>query len=132
MMLIAGAPFLTDFQRTRLLQEFQQQTNLNLTSLTTQQIFVLSDTLTDEALDKAKKLLGVHDDIELNPAEQGELQVIVCPRFGTISPWSSKATDIFNNCGLKVERVERAVVFTLAGEDLTETLPKEASDCMTA
>ena len=127
MMLIAGAPFLTDFQRTRLLQEFQQQTNLNLTSLTTQQIFVLSDTLTDEALDKAKKLLGVHDDIELNPAEQGELQVIVCPRFGTISPWSSKATDIFNNCGLKVERVERAVVFTLAGEDLPDTLPKEAS-----
>ena len=35
----------------------------------------------------------------------------VTPRKGTISPWSSKATDIFRNCGLKsilrVERVRR-------------------------
>lgn len=34
----------------------------------------------------------------------------VSPRKGTISPWSSKATDIFRNCGLgTVQRVERAV-----------------------
>ena len=36
----------------------------------------------------------------------------VTPRKGTISPWSSKATDIFRNCGLTaVERVERGVFF---------------------
>ncbi len=35
---------------------------------------------------------------------------IVAPRPGTISPWSSKATDILHNCGLsKVTRVERGV-----------------------
>ena len=36
----------------------------------------------------------------------------VTPRKGTISPWSSKATDIFRNCGLKsIRRVERGVRF---------------------
>ncbi len=34
----------------------------------------------------------------------------VTPRKGTISPWSSKATDIFRNCGLKsILRVERGI-----------------------
>lgn len=37
-------------------------------------------------------------------------QLLVVPRPGTISPWSSKATDIFHICGLtKVKRVERGV-----------------------
>lgn len=31
----------------------------------------------------------------------------VVPRFGTISPWSSKATDILRGCGLPVRRIER-------------------------
>ena len=32
---------------------------------------------------------------------------IVSPRFGTVSPWASKATDIAHNCGLAVRRIER-------------------------
>jgi len=40
----------------------------------------------------------------------GERLVTVMPRTGTISPWSSKASDIFTICGLSgVERVERGV-----------------------
>ena len=40
---------------------------------------------------------------------KGEL-LLVLPRFGTVSPWSSKATDIVHNCGLgAVVRVERGV-----------------------
>jgi phosphoribosylformylglycinamidine synthase len=43
----------------------------------------------------------------------------VTPRKGTLSPWSSKATDIFHNCGLQeVRRVEKGVlsrVFDAAG-----------------
>ncbi|MEI6211891.1 MAG: phosphoribosylformylglycinamidine synthase [bacterium] len=36
----------------------------------------------------------------------------VTPRIGTLSPWSSKATDIFHNCGLTdVRRVERGIHF---------------------
>ncbi len=45
-------------------------------------------------------------------------EVIVVPRFGTISPWSSKATDIAKVCGLDaVRRIERGIVWTLATPD---------------
>jgi phosphoribosylformylglycinamidine synthase len=38
--------------------------------------------------------------------------LLVVPRFGTISPWSSKATDIAHNCGLEiVRRLERGVAW---------------------
>jgi phosphoribosylformylglycinamidine synthase len=39
---------------------------------------------------------------------------LVVPRLGTISPWSSKATDIARNCGLAaVKRIERGTAFTI-------------------
>jgi phosphoribosylformylglycinamidine synthase len=45
----------------------------------------------------------------------------VTPRKGTISPWSSKATDIFRNCGLDdVRRVERGIHVHLRGADGAE------------
>ena len=37
--------------------------------------------------------------------------IVVTPRFGTVSPWASKATDIAHNCGLAVRRVERVVEY---------------------
>ena len=41
---------------------------------------------------------------------------IVAPRFGTISPWSSKATDIARNCGFDaVNRIERLLVLGIEG-----------------
>jgi len=39
--------------------------------------------------------------------------VVVTPRFGTVSPWASKATDIAHNCGLPLKRVERIVEYRL-------------------
>ena len=45
--------------------------------------------------------------------------VIVAPRAGTISPWSSKATDIARICGLDgVVRIERGIEFAISGEGL--------------
>lgn len=39
------------------------------------------------------------------------------PRFGTISPWSSKASDIARNCGLaKIDRLERGIAYYVQGE----------------
>ncbi|MFA6110453.1 MAG: phosphoribosylformylglycinamidine synthase [Candidatus Latescibacterota bacterium] len=50
----------------------------------------------------------------------GPLQVLVCPRPGTISPWSSKATDILRHCGVEaVSRVERGVCYQFAGDRLS-------------
>ncbi|MGE0874993.1 MAG: phosphoribosylformylglycinamidine synthase [Burkholderiales bacterium] len=46
---------------------------------------------------------------------KGELFLVV-PRVGTISPWSSKATDIARNCGLgAVRRVERGIAYHVDG-----------------
>ena len=46
----------------------------------------------------------------------GDRAVVVVPRIGTLSPWSSKATDIARSCGLdKVRRLERGIVYRLRG-----------------
>jgi phosphoribosylformylglycinamidine synthase len=77
---------------------------------------------------------------ELDPAELaflGELLhaephapeadvVLAIPRLGTVSPWSSKATDIAANCGLsKVVRIEHGIRWFLAGRK-GRRLPPEA------
>jgi phosphoribosylformylglycinamidine synthase len=44
--------------------------------------------------------------------------LLVLPRFGTVSPWSSKATDIVHNCGLaKVLRIERGIAYYVVARD---------------
>ena len=46
----------------------------------------------------------------------GGARALVIPRAGTISPWSSKATDIVRNCGFHpVRRVERGTLWVIAG-----------------
>ena len=41
----------------------------------------------------------------------------VVPRKGTISPWSTKATDILHNCGWKeIQRVERGTYYRIVGD----------------
>lgn len=66
-----------------------------------------SDPLTRALLDNLAS-----DDAAL-PDDAYMLRVV--PRPGTISPWSSKATDILHNCGLAadVERVERGIAFVI-------------------
>ncbi|MBM4396530.1 MAG: phosphoribosylformylglycinamidine synthase [Deltaproteobacteria bacterium] len=59
----------------------------------------------------------------------------VTPRKGTVSPWSSKATDIFRNCGLvAVRRVERGIRFRVRGADGRalgpSDLPRAAIECL--
>jgi phosphoribosylformylglycinamidine synthase len=52
--------------------------------------------------------------------------ILVTPRLGTISPWSSKATDIARQCGLGVvRRVERGTAFHLDGRtsEISPALP---------
>ncbi len=69
-----------------------------------------------------KKLLAYGPNQQvINPA--GGL-LLVLPRPGTISPWSSKATDITHHCGLKaVERVERGVAYYI---ETAKTLSAES------
>lgn len=57
-------------------------------------------------------------------AEQQDLTeqlYLVIPRIGTISPWSSKATDIAHNCGLaQIKRIERGIAYCFDGEQLSK------------
>ena len=57
----------------------------------------------------------------------------VAPRLGTTSPWSSKATDIAQVCGLSaVKRIERALEYTLHGVELdVAAIGRALSDRMT-
>ncbi len=61
------------------------------------------------------KVLGL-DEHAGEPGQADSLQrVLVVPRLGTISPWSTKATDIAQHCGLSgVQRIERGVVYYLS------------------
>ncbi|HVJ62447.1 MAG TPA: phosphoribosylformylglycinamidine synthase, partial [Tahibacter sp.] len=51
--------------------------------------------------------------LEAQDGEPGPATLWVVPRLGTISPWSSKATDILKGCDLPVTRVERGLAFEI-------------------
>jgi phosphoribosylformylglycinamidine synthase len=56
------------------------------------------------------------DDGSPAPAQASGALYLVVPRLGTISPWSSKASDIAHNCGLApVRRIERGIAFYIEG-----------------
>ena len=60
-------------------------------------------------------LAGMESEGRANPA--GAPLLLIVPRPGTISPWSSKATDIARNCGLRrIRRIERGVAWFLESE----------------
>ncbi len=66
--------------------------------------------LTPEELQRLARLMTYGPKSE-TPPERGSL-LLVAPRLGTISPWSSKATDIARHCDLEaIERIERGVAF---------------------
>jgi phosphoribosylformylglycinamidine synthase len=103
----------------------------------------------DQALDtselaKLERLLSYGPKMQ-DVEHQGQ-RLFVLPRFGTVSPWSTKATDIVDHCGLnKVSRVERGVGFyitanveldeqemlniaTLIHDPMTESVVSEISE----
>ncbi|MDN5802240.1 MAG: phosphoribosylformylglycinamidine synthase, partial [Psychrobacter sp.] len=140
MMTIAGQPFLTDFQTQQLISQFQQKTALNVSQINSQQVYVLSRELSGTEHKKALDLFGINEGIDLATSQDNQIQVIVGPRFGTISPWASKATDIFNNCEIAINRVERVIVYTLTVDgkaegdvsksQLSEKLPVDAEQLL--
>src|SRR5436190_13351800 len=76
----------------------------------------ISRALAADERGKLDRLLtyGPHGD---EIADTGALLLVV-PRPGTISPWSSKATDIAHNCGLEsIARIERGIAYRVATRD---------------
>lgn len=76
--------------------------------------------LSSKETEIVKKLLSYGPKSE-QVSEEGSL-FLVTPRAGTISPWSSKATDIAHNCGLSnIHRIERGIAFYLqSSADLSD------------
>src|SRR5262249_2122042 len=92
--------------------------------------------LTNQEAALLEQLLTYGPRIEASSRGGGE-SVLVVPRFGTISPWSSKATDIARVCGLDaVRRIERGIVYRVIapkplGRERLAALALELLDRMT-
>ena len=96
----------------------------NITSISAAWLYVLQidRELTADEESKLSELL----DLDSAPKEAGKgTAVIIAPRTGTISPWSSKATDILRNTGFTaIPRIERARIVWIEGAtDLTLLAP---------
>ena len=72
---------------------------------------VASESLLDSAVSAQLTALLTYGD-PYTGATEGPA-IVVSPRFGTLSPWASKATDIAHNCGFGIKRVERLVEYRL-------------------
>ena len=76
--------------------------------------FVSSPAPLDTA--QTEKLQALLSAVRVDTPTAGQSLFLITPRIGTISPWSSKATDIAHNCGLDgVERIERGMAVYVSG-----------------
>ncbi len=114
MLQLRGGPALSTFRREKLIQRAQEGLP-DVTAIHADYMhFVdLDCPLTADQQAMLEQLLGtVPGDAGIVPGAAGTVTLLVVPRTGTISPWSSKATDIVHNCGLEqVQRVERGILY---------------------
>ena len=116
MLIIPGTSALSSFRINRLIAELKK-IEPDISTLSAQFIHFVDVT---EELDEAQSRLltellsyGSHDSI----SPQQDEKILVLPRAGTISPWSSKATDIAQRCALdSVKRIERGISYTIRAE----------------
>ncbi|WP_434279353.1 phosphoribosylformylglycinamidine synthase [Acinetobacter sp. CE-15] len=113
MFIVAGAPAHSSFKQTQLLTRLASISSVQ--SIESQWVYLFDQTLNEQQQQSALQLLNDGASFEVRRAASDEVQILVTPRVGTISPWSSKATDIFANCNTPVHRLERGVLFTLKG-----------------
>src|SRR6516165_701468 len=114
MLQLAGPAALSAFRLAKLLERLRA---LEPTVAEVAARFVhfvdLAEPLSPQQQEILRQLLSYGPTLPLAPDEHGE-RVLVVPRAGTISPWSSKATDIAQVCGLAaVRRIERGIAYRL-------------------
>ena len=136
MLILRGAPALSDFRVNKLLSAFKQH-GLSIKDIYAEFVHFtdLNSELSESELDKLNALLEYGPKIQSHPPS-GSL-ILVTPRPGTISPWSTKATNIANNCGLsKVKRIERGLAYYIEtssplNDNQIQMLRSELHDRMT-
>lgn len=122
MEVITGINALSDFRAKNLLKKLQA-IDKNIRSVSAEYVHFID----------VDKRLSASQTAELNTllsygtpyaGEHGGNVYVVVPRPGTISPWSSKATDIAHNAGLSsVKRMERGIVYYIDSAKRTELAP---------
>lgn len=111
MQIFRGSPALSDFRLNQLMTQFRQA-ELPVSECYAEYLHFadLTQALTATETEQLEQLL--HYGPTLAEHEPVGNCFIVIPRIGTISSWSSKATDIAHNSGLdKVKRVERGLAY---------------------
>lgn len=109
-LVVPSAARLSAFRVARLIERLKPYAP-GLSGLRVQDFFLVQGQADPAAL---RRLLG--EGPATLPEGQGRLFVV--PRLGTVSPWSSKATDIARVCGLDgIQRIELARVILPAGVD---------------
>jgi phosphoribosylformylglycinamidine synthase len=111
MLHLTGAPALSAHRRRRLLARLRER-DASIGEVYAEWVHFadLSAPLGEDERERLERLLRYGPRREREDAA-GELLLVV-PRIGTISPWSSKATDIARICGLdKVRRLERGTAY---------------------
>ena len=114
MEILRGAPALSDFRVTKLLEACKKN-QLPVSDIYAEFMhFVeLDGQLTAAQQDELKQILTYGPTIAEHTPEG--LLLLITPRPGTISPWSTKATDIAHNCGLNaIQRIERGTAYYVA------------------
>ena len=124
---LRGAPTLSDFRISKLLNQCSEL-QLPVTDIYAEfsHFAHISEQLNTEETEVLQQLLKYGPTIEEHEPV-GQL-LLVTPRPGTISPWSSKSTDIANNCGLtKIIRLERGLIYYVSTEDSSPLTPAQQS-----
>jgi len=113
-LILPGAPAGSAFRRARQLERLQR---IDAGILALHSRFVhFVDCRVAPDVSQRKLLLRLLDIGANAPLAEGAATLLVVPRPGTISPWSSKATDIALVCGLNfVRRIERGILYHLEG-----------------
>ncbi|MGB1200942.1 phosphoribosylformylglycinamidine synthase [Cognaticolwellia aestuarii] len=114
---LRGAPALSDFRISKLLNQCSEL-QLPVTDIYAEfsHFAHISEQLNSEETEVLQQLLKYGPTIEEHEPV-GQL-LLVTPRPGTISPWSSKSTDIAKNCGLsKIIRLERGLSYYVSTEN---------------
>lgn len=131
MLTLSGAAALSSFRLTKIRQELclHVPTVSGLTSRYIHFVDVLEPLTSDEhAVLEQLLQYGPLEDADMN--DEGTLFLVV-PRFGTISPWSSKSTDIAHNAGLnKVKRIERGIAYYVTGDNVSDEQQQAIAACL--
>jgi len=125
MLKISGTPALSDFRIQKLLTKMQLiEPAITALSATYSHFIDIQDDLNSAQLAILQQLLAYG-----SAGNQSEIvgeKFWVVPRSGTISPWSSKATEIAQRCGLSdVLRIERGIEYTIAATIALSTEAKQ-------